>query len=474
MTYEEYQTLMRCDLTTFVQRSFYELNPQGTYLGSPYIELICSKFEACRRGEITRQIVNLAPRTLKSFLGSVVFPAWVLGHDPTKQILCASYGQDLSDKHARDCRSLMASPFYRRLFPNTRLAGKQSVGEFMTSRSGGRLSTSVGGTVTGRGADIIVQDDIMKPEDAKSEARRKVTNEWQENTLLSRFNSKKEGIMIVIAQRLHPDDVVGHLLERGGHWDVLNLPIIAEEDESIPYETPFGRKVFTRARGAALHPERDSLETLLKVRQEIGEQTFTSQYQQRPQPRDGGVIKKHWLRYYDRDGRPVRFCYTLQSWDTANKVGELNDYSVCTTWGLYDGHFYLLDVFRKRLNYPDLKRAIVEQWKLHNPTRVLIEDKSSGISLIQDLRAEGVFVVEAYKPAPGSNKHMRLDAQSTKFESGKVLLPSDAPWLEEYELELTSFPGAKYDDQVDSTTQALEFLGTKGSAAAMWEALGRK
>jgi predicted phage terminase large subunit-like protein len=169
----------------------------------------------------------------------------------------------------------------------------------------------------------------------------------------------------------------------------------------------------------------------------------------------------------------VRFSYTLQSWDTAHKTGELNDYSVCTTWGLYDGNFYLLDVFRKRLNYPDLKRAIVEQWKLHNPTRVLIEDKSSGISLIQELRAEGIFGVEAYKPVPGSNKHMRLDAQSIKFESGKVLLPSDAPWLEEYELELTGFPGAKYDDQVDSTTQALEYLGTKGSAAAMWEALGK-
>jgi len=139
VTHEEYQTILRSDLTTFVQRSFYELNPQGIYLGSPYIELICSKLEACRRGEITRLIINLPPRTLKSFLSSVVFPAWVLAHDPTQQILCASYGQDLSDKHARDCRNLMASPFYCRLFPNTRLAGKQSVGEFMTSRSGGRL-----------------------------------------------------------------------------------------------------------------------------------------------------------------------------------------------------------------------------------------------------------------------------------------------------------------------------------------------
>ena len=473
MTYEDYQTLLRSDLATFVHRSFSELNPQAAYLSSPYIELICSKLESCRRGEITRLIINLPPRTLKSHIVSVAFPAWVLANDPTQHILCASYGQDLSDKHARDCRTLIASPFYRSLFPRTRLAAKQSVGEFMTSRMGGRLSTSVGGTVTGRGADWIIQDDIMKPEDAQSEARRKVTNDWQENTLLSRFNSKNKGIMIIVAQRLHEDDVVGHVLERGDDWDVLSLPAIAQEDENIPYLTPFGRKVFTRARGAALHPERDSLETLLRVKKEIGEYTFESQYQQSPQPLDGGVIKRSWIIHYLRGALPERFSYILQSWDTANKTGELNDYSVCTTWGLYGGCFYLLDVFRKRLNYPDLKKAVVEQSRLHKPNRVLIEDKSSGIPLIQELRAEGIFGVEAYKPAPASDKLFRLHAQSIKFESGKVFLPSEAPYLDEYVRELTGFPGGKYDDQVVSTTQALEFLGTTGSKAAMWEALGR-
>jgi predicted phage terminase large subunit-like protein len=339
----------------------------------------------------------------------------------------------------------MASPFYRSLFPQTRLAAKQSVGEFMTSRLGGRLSTSVGGTVTGRGAGWIIQDDIMKPEDAQSEARRRVTNEWQENTLLSRFNSKQKGVMIIVAQRLHEDDVVGHVLERGDHWDVLSLPAIAQEDENIPYETPFGPEVFTRACGAALHPERDSLETLWKVRQEIGEYTFESQYQQNPQPRDGGVIKKSWLRHYGPGELPEHFSYILQSWDTANKIGELNDYSVCTTWGYYNGKFYLLDVFRKRLNYPDLKRAVMDQWRLHNPTKVLIEDKSSGIPLIQELRGEGIFGVEAYKPAPGSNKYMRLDAQSIKFESGKCSCQAKPPTS-------TNTNANSQDSLVESTT----------------------
>ena len=299
----------------------------------------------------------------------------------------------------------------------------------MTTRWGCRLSTSVGGTVTGRGADYIIQDDIMKPEDAQSEVRRRGTNQWQHDTLLSRFNSKANGVMIIVMQRLHEDDVVGHVLELGDHWDVLSLPAIAQEDENIPYNTPFGPAVFTRARGAALHPERDSLETLLKVKQEIGEYTFASQYQQSPQPLDGGVIEKAWISSYEQGALPERFSYTLQSWDTANKTGELNDFSVCTTWGLYDGNFYLLDVFRKRLNYPDLKRAAEDQRRLHNPTKVLIEDKSSGIPLIQELRAEGIFGVEAYKPAQEviSTCGFMLSPSSLKVE--RCFCPAKRPGL---------------------------------------------
>jgi predicted phage terminase large subunit-like protein len=473
VTLDEYKLILRTDFTSFIERSFYELNPQAAFLVSPYIELIASKLEGCRRGEIKRLIINLPPRSLKSHITSVAFVAWLLGHSPTAQVICASYGQDLADKHARDNRTLMASTFYRGLFPRTKLSvAKQSVGEFMTTEQGFRMSTSVGGVLTGRGADFIILDDVTKPEDALSETRRSGTNDWYRNTLLSRLNSKENGVIIIVMQRLHQDDLVGHVLEQEDHWEVVSLPAIAEHDETHLINTPFGEVVYARKAGEAIHPERDSVETFRRIRQDIGEYNFESQYQQSPQPMDGGVIKKSWLRYYDPAELPGQFSFRLQSWDTANKSGEMNDFSVCTTWGVHMQKFYLLDVFRQRLNYPELKRSAGEQWKRHNPHKVLIEDKSSGISLIQELRAEGIYRVEAYKPAPGSDKLLRLHAQSIKFENGNVYLPRHAPWLEEYVRELTGFPGGKYDDQVDSTTQALEYLGSKGHSGLIWAKLG--
>jgi predicted phage terminase large subunit-like protein len=269
-------------------------------------------------------------------------------------------------------------------------------------------------------------------------------------------------------QRLHQDDLAGNVLESGEDWEVLSLPAIAQEDEEYRIETPFGFSGFRRKAGEVLHPERDSLETLQQIRQTVGEYNFQSQFQQTPMPLEGGMIKREWLRYYEQEELPKRFTFKLQSRDTANKSGELNDYSVCTTWGLYEHRFHLLSVFRKRLSYPDLKRAFADQWKRFQPNKVLIEEKSSGISLIQELKGDGVFGIEAYEPPPRSDKLMRFNAQSTKFESGSVLLPRQAPWLDEYVREITGFPGCKYNDQVDSTAQALDYLGGKAYSAYVW------
>jgi predicted phage terminase large subunit-like protein len=470
---KKYQEMIRDDFMSFILGSFCELNPQTPFIESPYIDLIASRLEASRRGEVKRLIINLPPRSLKSHIASVAFAAWLLGHKPSTQIICASYGQDLADKHARDCRTVMASAYYQQLFPRTRLSPeKQSVNDFLTTQQGFRMSTSVGGVLTGRGADFIILDDVLKPEDALSETRRTMTNDWYKNTLLSRLNNKETGVIIIVMQRLHQDDLVGHILAREDNWDVLSLPAIAEQDESYPVRSPIGNWSFTRLSGQALHPERDSLATLKLMRQTIGEYNFESQYQQSPVPLEGGLIKKAWLNYYEPSARPEPFGYVLQSWDTANKSGELNDFSVCTTWARNSEHFYLLDVFRKRLNYPDLKRAVQQQWDLYKPSRVLIEDKSSGISLIQELTGT-MYGLEPYKPPPGSDKLLRLNAQSIRFESGAVLLPRGAPWLDEYVREITGFPGTKYDDQVDSTSQALEYLAGDSFSMAIWEKLGR-
>ena len=330
-------------------------------------------------------------------------------------------------------------------------------------------STSVGGVLTGRGGDFVILDDILKPEDALSETRRKAANEWYFNTLLSRLNSKENGTIILVMQRLHEEDLVGEVLERE-HWDVLSLPAIAIDDERHEYECPFGKAAFIRNVGEALHPERDSVETYRRIRETVGDYTFQSQYQQSPVPREGGLIKREWLKFYSPEEKPTSFRMIVQSWDTANKAGEMNDYSVCTTWGIYEKNkFYLLHVYRQRLTFPALKHAAVELYERFRPRKVIIEDKSSGTALIQELKAQGLTGIEIYQPPPGSDKVMRTAAQAMRFESGHVLFPIDAPWLEEYLHELTGFPGAKFDDQVDSTTQALDFMSSNACRRTIFD-----
>lgn len=456
ITPNEYQAILRRDFVSFIERSFYELNPQTRLLMSWYIEAMASKLEDCRRGNIKRLVINLPPRYLKSHCVSVAFAAWWLGHHPAAQIICASYGQDLADKLARDCRRVITSAWYKDLFTTRLSPDKAAVDDFMTSQQGFRMATSVGGVLTGRGADLIIIDDPLKPDEALSEPRRSAVNEWYDNSLLSRLNDKNKGCIIIVQQRLHQDDLVGHVLEQEG-WDVLSFPAIATADEIHNIESPLGNYHFRRSAGDALHPERESLETLAKIRKTIGEYNFTSQYQQEPIPPGGAMVKTEWLRYYLPEERPAKFERIVQSWDTANKAGELNDYSVCTTWGEKDKHFYLLHVLRRRMEYPDLKRAIYEQARAHNADIIVIEDKASGTQLIQDLTNDGMHGIHRYEPPP-CDKIMRLHSQSAAFENGLVLLPKEAHWLAEYVQELTGFPGCKYDDQVDSTTQALAWL----------------
>src|SRR5437762_3107503 len=467
----DYAAILRRDLMSFIERSFYELNPQTKLLLAPHLELIAAKLEASRRGKIRRLIINLPPRQLTSHCASVAFHAWYLAHHPAAHIICASYGQDLADKFARDCRRVMASPWYRRLFP-VRLADRQAVHDFTTTAQGSRMATSVGGVLTGRGGDLIIIDDPLKPDEALSESRRKAVNDWYDHSLLTRLNDKERGSIVIIMQRLHQDDLVGHVIEQED-WEILSFPAIAEADEIYEIDSPLGRRVFQRQVGDILHPERESAVTLAHIRQTIGEYNFSAQYQQNPTPVGGAMVKTAWLQYYEPDQRPERFSQTIQSWDTANKATELSDYSVCTTWGVHDNRYYLLGVFRQRLNYPDLKRKVQELAKRDRPNKILIEDKASGTQLIQDLKADGVYAVTAYQPPSGTDKIMRLHAQTAAFENGRVLLRVRAPWLSEYINELTSFPGTRQDDQVDSTTQALDHLRTGWSGYVHPDVLAR-
>jgi predicted phage terminase large subunit-like protein len=341
-----------------------------------------------------------------------------------------------------------------------------------TQRGGRRLATSVGGVLTGRGADIIILDDPQKADDALSETSRKATHTWFDNTLLSRLNDKTKGSIVIVMQRLHQDDLVGHVLEQED-WDVLCLPAIAEADECHLIDGPLGRRFFTRKAGDILHPARESAVSLANTRRAITAFSFAAQYQQNPMPLGGAIVKTDWLRYYEPGEQPRDFWQILQSWDTANKSGELNDYSVCTTWGTVDQTYYLLDVCRKRLNFPELKREVARLADRYSPHTIVIEDKASGTQLLQDLSNEGRVAASPYSPPAGADKIMRLHAQTALFENGKVLLPKDAPWLHEYVAELTGFPGSRYADQVDSTTQALDYL-RQNDDLSIWARLAAK
>ena len=469
----EYQVILRNDFMSFIEKSFYELNPQTELRIAPYIEIMAAKLEACRQGKIKRLIINLPPRYLKSHCASVAFTAWLLGHHPSTQIICASYGQDLADKLALDCRKLMQSQWYQILFPARLAPDKQAVNDFMTTAMGFRMATSVGGVLTGRGSDFIIIDDPLKPDDAFSDTRRNAVNNWYDGTLLSRLNDKANGCIIIIMQRLHQDDLVGHVLDLDD-WEVVSFPAIAEDDEAFLIKSLLGSRVYRRTAGDVLHEERETQAMLATTRQNIGEYNFSSQYQQNPIPEGGAIVKSDWLQYYDGEPPSSRYPVILQSWDTANKSNELNDYSVCTTWCRNEERFYLLDVFRKRLNYPDLKRAVIDLKNKYRSGTILIEDKASGTSLIQDLKGDGVSNVIGYEPPSGTDKVMRLYAQTALFENGQVFLPRQAHWLNDYRLELMSFPGTKHDDQVDSTTQALAYLNDKESRILeLWAKLGR-
>lgn len=459
---ETYASLLRLDFHLFGQRVFAALNPQARFLDNFHLQLIAAELEECRHRRVKRLIINIPPRSMKSIYASVAFPAWLLGHDPGARIMCVSYAHELAIRLAIDTKTILQAPFYRQIFPGTVIASqRRATADFMTTVGGERMAVGVGGAITGRGGDFIIVDDPMKAGDAFSEVIRTGANQWFDHTLLSRLNDKQDGVIIVIMQRLHLDDLTGHLIEQGG-WKVLALPAIALEDEKHEICTPYGVRTRFRRAGEALHPEREPLEMLREYRKNMSEYAFSGQYQQEPVPVDGAMVKPNWFRYFRSDELPTIGCQRIQSWDTASKQSDFADYSVGTSWVRHDKNLYLVDVVRAKMEYPDLKRMVHAKAQAFQPDAVLIEDKASGIQLVQELREEGLHAVKAVKPK--GDKIARLVAQTPVIENGHVYLPEGASWLQDYVKELSSFPATRYNDQVDSTSQALEFM-----SVGMWE-----
>ena len=393
-----------------------------------------------------RLIVTMPPRHSKSLHVSENLPAWYLGRHPHRRVIGASHTASLAYTFSRRVRNKVSDP--RWPFPDVQLADdKAAVQSWDTNHGGGYIAVGVGGSPTGHGAQLIVIDDpIRSAADADSATVRDALHEWYRETMRTRL--EPGGSIIITATRWHTDDLTGMLLEDmqhgGEEWRHVHLPAVDDE-------------------GGALWPERWPLESLDAIKRSIGSRAWESQYQGRPTPAEGGILKRHWFGTYNvrpHDAGIVQF------WDTAYKTGDSNDYSVCATIAYTRTHRYLLDVYRERLEYPDLKRMaprLAAQWR---PEAVLIEDKASGQSLLQDLKRETDL------PAIGvpvtKDKVARVNEMAPAIEAGRLLLPEAAPWLEESVHELTAFPLAAHDDITDAVIGAMAWIEKRTMQPTTW------
>ena len=468
-----FNAFLRNDFKFFVMKVFNEVSAGVEYKDNWHIDIICDELINMYEGNHNRSIINIPPRYLKSIICSVAWPAYLLGKDPTTNIICVSYSGELAEKFAHDCRNVMLSDWYSELFPLTHLhKSRQGVNDFETTRGGGRQATSIGGTLTGRGGDWIIIDDPLKPSDAMSEIQRGKVNEWYGSTLYSRLNDKTSGKILLIMQRLHQDDLTGYLLENDTKFHHVKLPMIATEDERWSFRNRITgeQNIIERKKEGLLHPGRDNMEVIKDLQDSLGEYGFAGQYQQEPCPLEGGIIKESWFQYYDGSVfstlEPKRL---FISWDTANKIGENNAYSVgCVILMTQDYKFYLVDVIRGKWDTPELFNKIMDLYndykydkKAGNYVKMLIEEKASGEFLIPMLRNvydnhNRRFEVIGIKP--DSDKTSRASALSVMIEKGNMLFPQqDSLWWPECKKELLGFPNTKYKDQVDAISQCINY-----------------
>jgi predicted phage terminase large subunit-like protein len=420
--------------------AFAEKLSRGRWVRARHLEVVSEVMQRTLKGNV-RAIINMPPRHGKSELVSKYTPAWFLSNRPDGRVILASYEAQFAASWGRKVRNLVQEHADKVGFSIAQDSSSASMWS-VSGTDGGMMTAGVGGPVTGKGADLLIIDDPVKnAEQASSPVYRQKAIDWYDWTAYPRL--EPNGSVVIVMTRWHEDDLAGKLLKASPEgWESITLPAIAEADD------PLGR-----LEGEALWPERYPVPVLESIRTTIGSEAFVSLYQCRPQAPSGNIVKREWWKYYTE--KPV-FSRIIHSWDTAFKAGQGSDYSVCTVWGEAATGFYLLNVWRQRVEFPELKRASVALYDHDKPSAVLTEDAASGQSLIQELRRDTKLPVLAVKV--DKEKTARLTAITPLIEAGKVLLPERATWLADYVDELSAFPNGEHDDQVDSTSQALAWL----------------
>ena len=463
LTTAHLQALVRNDLGLFARGAFRELLPSTLILWNWHLDLIASRLADVLVGRCRRLIVNIPPRYGKSLMASVAFPAFILGRDPTAEILCASYSQPLADKMASDTRRLMNSEWYQRLFP-TRLANPRSrLLDLRTPEGGTRLATSVEGTLTGRGGNFVVVDDPLNPSQAASEVQRKSVNTWFDETVTTRSNDKERGAIVIIMQRLHEDDLVGHLMARG-NWEVLALPAIAEEDERHEYISLGQSRLVCRKTGEALHPARESLGLIEEAKKGLGSYAFAGQYQQRPAPREGGMFKRRWFEVVHAAPAGLDEC---RGWDLAGTVarpGSDPDWTAgCKIGRSNDGFYYVLDCRRFRDSPAAVERSLLTSAQQDGKScriRIPKDPGQAGIAQASALtRLLSGYLITAVPPT--GSKETRAAPFAAQCEAGNVKIVK-ADWNEAFFDEIEVFPFGRHDDQVDAAVDAFNQLSDGG------------
>jgi len=410
--------------------------------------LMASKFEEIAEGKIKRLIINMPPRHTKSEFASYLLPAWYLGRFPNKKIIQCSNTAELAVGFGRKVRNLVDGERYSKVFPNVALrSDSKAAGRWSTNSNGEYFAIGVGGTVTGKGADLLIIDDPHSEQEAALAASDPSVfdkvYEWY--TSGPRQRLQPGGSIVVVMTRWSKRDLTGKICQAmvdrdGDEWEIISLPAIKRNEKP-------------------LWPEFWSYDELNKLRIELPLSKWQAQYQQDPTSEEGALVKREWWRVWDQPSPPP-CTYLIQSWDTAFTKSERADYSACTTWGIFylhenqeDPNIILLDAFKERMEFPTLKQRAFDMYREWQPDSFIVEAKASGAPLIFELRRMGIPVQE-FTPTRGNDKISRVNSVSDLFASGKVWAPRKR-WAEEVVEELASFPNSDHDDLVDSTTQAL-------------------